>query len=219
MIAASKIDAFGFSEAASRISTTGMCRLVNQIAQDCFRSAGILRVLRLSLLNGDKDEVSLYDVQAAVEAALAAMPNPDGESFNAIDDMSSDVNQAVRSLLQRQQMVAELLEAMEVAARMDRTLDEINEAANTAYGIVTILPDGQRHWDAFCELIVRRGLSVELIDLGPGFGPRPKINTPATLKLSKAVQRRTAAFVAAAHEESAARSSQSKPAKRRKGKA
>ena len=164
MIAAAKIDAFGFSEAASRISTTGLTRQVNQIAQDCYRSAGILRVLRLSLLNGDPDEVSLYDVRAAVEAALAAMPNPDGESFNAIDDMSSDVNQAVRSLLQRQQMVAELLEAMEVAARMDRTLDEINEAANTAYGIVTILPDGQRHWDAFCELIVRRGLSVELIE-------------------------------------------------------
>lgn len=216
---AAKIDAFGFSEAASRISTTGMCRQVYQIAQDCCRSAGILRVLRLSLLNGDKDEVSLYDVRAAVEAALAAMPDPDGERFNAIDDISGDINQAVRSLLLRQQAVADLLEAMEVAARMDRTLEEINEAANIAYGVVTILPDGQRHWDTFCELIVRRGLSVELIDLGPGFGPRPKINTPETLKLSKAVQRKTAAFVAAAHEESAARTSQRKPAKRNQGKA
>ena len=216
---AAKIDAFGFSEAASRISTTGLTCQVNQIALDCYRSAGILRVLRQSLLNGDKGEVSLYDVQAAVEAALAAMPDPDGESFNAIDDISCDVNQAVRSLLLRQQAVADLLEAMEVAARMDCTLDEVNEAANTAYGIVTILPDGQRHWDAFCELIVRRGLSVELIDLGPSFGPRPKVHTPETRKLSKVVQRRTAAFVAATHEESAARTSLSKPVKHRKGKA
>ena len=75
---AAKIDAFGFSEAASRISTTGLTCQVNQIALDCYRSAGILRVLRQSLLNGDKGEVSLYDVQAAVEAALAAM---DGRFF------------------------------------------------------------------------------------------------------------------------------------------
>ncbi|KAF7598384.1 MAG: hypothetical protein CGU28_12090 [Candidatus Dactylopiibacterium carminicum] len=209
-------DTFGFTQAAHRISTTGLTRQVNQIALDCYRSAGILRVLRLSLLNGDKDEVSLFDVQAAVEAALAAMPNPDGESFNAIDDISSDINQAVRSLLQRQQAVADLLEAMEVAARMDRTLEEINEAANTAYGVVAILPDGQRHWDAFCELIVRRGLSVEMIDLGPGFGPRPQINNPETLKLSKVVQRRTKAFARAVHAQSAAIALQSKPAKRRK---
>lgn len=176
-MSAAKIDSFGFSESASRISTTGLTYLVNQIALDCYRSAGILRVLRLSLLNGDKDEVRLYDVEAAVEAALAVLPNPDGEHFNAIDDLSCDINQEVQKLLLRQQAVADLLEAMEVAARMDRTLEEINEAANTAYGIVSILPDGQRHWDAFCELIVRRGLTVKLIDITPGV-VRPQVDTP-----------------------------------------
>jgi hypothetical protein len=177
MSATAKIDAFGFSEATSRISTTGLTRQVDIIAHDCYRSAGILRILRLSLLNCNKDEISLYDVQAAVEAALAVLPNPDGEHFTAIDDISHDVNQAVRSLLLRQQAVADLLEAMEVAARMDRTLDEINEAANTAYGVVTILPDGQCHWDAFCELIVRRGLTVKLIELAPNV-IHPQVDTP-----------------------------------------
>ena len=83
---------------------------------------------------------------------------------------------------------------------------------------LTGLTDGQRHWDAFCELIVRRGLSVELIDLGPVFGKRPKVNTPETLRRSKAVQRKIAALSAAVSEESMVRAPARKPVKRNRGK-
>lgn len=216
---AAKIDAFGFTEAASRISTTGLIQQVNQISEGCRRSAALLRILQFRLLEGGHREANIHDVEATIGAALDALPVHDGDAFNAIDDISTDVNQAVRDLVQRQQNVAALLDAMEVAASMGSTLDEITEAATTAYSIVTGLPDGQRHWDAFCELIVRRGLSVELIDLGPRFGPRPKINTPETLKHSKAVQRKIASFTAAVHEEAAARDPKRKPAKRNRGKA
>lgn len=217
MIAASKIDAFGFSEAASVIHTR-LIDTANRVGFSITRSAALLRSLHFQLLNANPREVNIHDVEALVALALSALPDPDGEAFETFEECGSEASQTVRAMQEQQRALSALLDAMETAARMEATLEELDEAANAAYGIVSTLPDGQRHWDAFCELIVRRGLSLELLEVVPGVRSYLKVNTPETLAHSQAAQNKMAAFVTAAHEESAARTSQSKPAKRRKGK-
>ena len=218
MSAAVKIDPFGFPESA-RSFGADIIATANEVSFAIHRCAALLRSMNYQLLNGTgKEQVSMGDIQSLVELALQALPDPDGDCFDQFDQCETKVNQAFRAMQTYRKTMTALLDAMEVAACMGSTLDELTKAATTAYGVVTLLPDGQRHWDAFCELIVHRGLSVELIDLGPGFGPRPKIHTPESLKRSKAVQRKISAFAAAVHEEETARTPARKPAKRRQGK-
>lgn len=218
MIAATKIDAFGFPESASALGDK-IIDAANRVGFAVQRSAALLRSLNFQLLNASHDKVSMSDVMALVELALQTLPDSEGDFFNDFDQCGIAVSQAFQAARTHQQTVSALLDAMEVAACMGSTLDELDKAANTAFGIATAMPDGQRHWDAFCELIVRRGLSIEVINLGNGLLTYPKVNTLETRKHSKAVQRKTAAFVAAVHEEATARAPKRKPAKRRQGKA
>ena len=212
---AAKIDAFGFPESAHALSTN-IVNAANHVGFAVQRCAALLRTLGFQLRNATgQDKVSMGDVVSLVELALKALPDPETDCFDPLDKCESDADKIVSIMQANQRSLIALLDAMEVAGCMGSTLDELTEAATTAYGIVTGLTDGQRHWDAFCELIVRRGLSVELIDLGPVFGKRPKVNTPETLRRSKAVQRKIAALSASARDESAARAPTRQPAKRR----
>lgn len=219
MSAAIKIDAFGFPESAMSFG----CDIIptaNEVGFAVQRCAALLRSLNYQLLNGTgKEQVSMGDIQALVELALQALPDPNGEIFDRFDQCEIKVDQAFRSMQTYRQTMTAMLEALEIAANLGSTLDELSAAGDSAYAAATTLPDGQRHWDAFCEQIVRRGLSVEMIDLGPRLGPSTKIHTPESLKHSKAVQRKIASFTAAVHEEAAARAPKRKPAKRRQGKA
>lgn len=216
---AAKLDAFGFPESATSFDLK-IVDTANHVGFAIHRCAALLRCLNYQLLNGmSKEQVSMGDIQALVELALQALPDPEGAYFDQFDQCELEVNKTFKAMQAHKKNMAALLDATEIASNNDSTLDEISEAATTAYGIVTVLPDGQRHWDAFCALIVRRGLSVELIDLGPRLGLHTKIHTPETLKRSKAVQRKIAALAAAEHEETAARAPESKPAKRNRGKA
>ncbi len=102
----------------------------------------------------------------------------------------------------------EMIGVMINQSMRNASLDELTEAATAAYAIVTTLPDGPRHWDAFCELIVNRGLSVELVGMGAGLGPQPQVNSPETARQAEVTRRKMAAFIAASNEESAVRQKQ-----------
>lgn len=214
---AAKIDAFGFPESASTLPKN-IVETANQVGFAIKRCAALLRSLNFQMLNATgQDKVDMGDIQELVDLALKTLPDPEKDCFSLFDQCEHDAHELIRTMQNNQQSLIALLDAMEVAGCMGSTLDELGEAATTAYGIVTGLADGQCHWDAFCELIVRRGLLVEMIELGPRW--HAKIHTPETLKKAKAVQRRLAALSAAAQEETAARAPKSKPAKRREAKA
>jgi len=219
MSAAVKIDAFGFPESASTLPRS-IVDTANNVGFAVKRCGALLRSLHFQMLNATgQNKVSMEDVHELVELALKTLPDPEKDCFSPLDKCEHDAHELVRIMQSNQRSLGALLDAMEVAGCMGSTLDELTEAATTAYGVVTGLMDGKRHWDAFCELIVRRGLSVEMIDLGPKLGPRAKIHTPESLRRSKAVQRKIAALSAAARDESAARAPESKPAKRSREKA
>lgn len=208
-----RIDAFGFAESSRAIGS--MVDNANSISFAVQRCAALLRSLNFQLFNTREDEISMSDVTALVELALLALPDPNGDSFNVFEQLDLEAQTALRAAQNRQQAMDSLISALEVAASMGSTLAELDEAANTAYGITTTLPDGQRHWDAFCELIVRRGLSLELVEIGAGFASHPIIHTPETLKNSKAAKRKTAELSAALHDEATARAQNRKAAPRR----
>lgn len=210
-----KIDAFGFTGVASKISAVDLLDTANQIWFSCRRGVALLRTLNYRLLNEDSSEANSGDVQALVELTLSALPDLEGEGFDNIEQYMRDAERTVKALQHQQHDLTALLNAMEIAASMGSTLAELDEAANMAYGIITTLPDGQRHWDAFCELIVRRGLSLELVELGAGFATHPIIHTPETLKHAKAAKRKTAELAAVLHEDAAARTTKRKAAQRR----
>lgn len=208
MNAPAKADPFGFAEVANRIAHSDLDKHVWQITDGCRRAGALLTLLRERLNGNDLNNVSIHDVEAIVGTALDALPRWDGQAFDALDDTATDIRITVRALQQRHDAAAGLLDAMEVAAGTGHTLDELTEAATAAYAIVTTLPDGPRHWDAFCELIVNRGLSVELVGMGAGLGPQPQVNSPETARQAEVTRRKMAAFIAASNEESAVRQKQ-----------
>ncbi len=198
-----KMDAFGLPESASALGNT-IINTANHIGFAVQRSAALLRSLHFQLLNSSTDAISIPDVMTLVELALQALPDSDGDIFNVLDKCEVDISRAFRAAHHQQQAMSALLDAFEVVACEGSTLDELDKTANTVYGIANILPDGQRHWDVFCSVLSKRELSLELMAMDTGM-PVVKVNTPATLKRSRQVQRKTAAFVAAVQEENAAR--------------
>lgn len=161
-------DAFGFTQAASRISTTLM-DTANHVGFAIKRSAALLRAVHLQLLNDDPCNLNAYDVETLLELALSALPDPDGDAFNTFENCGLEASETVKAMLAQQQAMTAMLTALEVAADLGSTREELNEVADSAYAAANTLPDGQRHWDAFCALVTRRGLHIELLNLGLGY--------------------------------------------------
>lgn len=205
--AAPRADAFGFTEDARCINEVDLIGTANRVGFALQRSAALLRMLHHRLLNDAEREVSIHDVEALVELALQALPDPNGEAFDAIEQFEQDAKRKVRTLLQRQQAMTAVLDAMEVAARPDATLDKITEAAKTAHDNACLLPDGARHWEAFCTLIEVRGMLIEWVELGSGFPPQCEVHTPESLKKARKVRRKMTAFVQAVHGQAEQRAS------------
>ncbi len=206
-------DAFGFTQAASRINTT-LLDTANHVGFAIKRSAALLRALHFQLLNEDPRKLNGYDVEMLVELALSALPDPDGDAFNTFENCGLEASQTVKAILAQQQAMTAMLTALDVAADMGSTREELNEVADGAYAAATVLPDGQRHWDAFCALITRRGLTVELFHLGESV-VRPHVDTPEGKRRSAKLIRKAIAV----GEELRAGAEMTSIAKRRKGKA
>lgn len=206
-------DVFGFSQAASRISTT-LQDTANHVGSAVRRSRALLRTLQFQLLNDDPRNLISFDMEALVELALSALPEPDGEAFDTFESCAREARQAVKTMLAQQEAMTAMLTALDVAADLGSTREELNEVADGAYAAATVLLDGQRHWDAFCALITRRGLTVELFDLAPGV-VRPNVDTPEGKRRSAKLIRKAIAVA----EELRAGAGVTSTAKRRKGKA
>lgn len=195
------IDAFGFPEYASTFSAQ-LINAANQVSQATSKCAALLRSLNYQLLNGTGSErASLDDVQVLVELALEALPDPNGEMFGRFDDCELAWHKAFSAARTHQQGLLTLIDALEVAANLGSTLAELDEAANRAHDITKTLPGGQRHWDAFCGLIARRGLTVEHVQLADGRVNYMQVHTAESHKKARATRRKMAAFHAAAHDE------------------
>ena len=67
-------DAFGFTQAASRISTT-LVDTANHVGFAIKRSAALLRAVHFQLLNDDPRNLNAYDVETLLELALSALPD------------------------------------------------------------------------------------------------------------------------------------------------
>lgn len=206
-------DAFGFTQAASRISTTLM-DTANHVGFAIKRSAALLRAVHFQLLNDDPRNLNAYDVETLLELALSALPDPDGDAFNTFENCGLEANETVKAMLAQQQAMTAMLTALEVAADLGSTREELNEVADAAYAAANTLPDGQRHWDAFCALVTRRGLTVKLISITPD-GTHPSVDTPEGHRRSAKLIRKAIALGDALRPEDQAQ----KPRKRGQGKA
>lgn len=193
-------DAFGFTEAACKISSVDLTGTANHVWECCRRSAALLRTLHYRLLHEDQKNVSLSDVEALVELALSALPDPDGEAFDDFDQYSLDANQTMRTLLHRQQALTAVLDAMEIAANPNATLTELNVAATEVYSNTSLLQDGARRWERFSDLIKARHLHIVWHNFGPGLPPRPEIHTAESLKAQRKIQRKMQAFTQAVNQ-------------------
>lgn len=213
MIAAQQIDSFGFPEAALRMSPVDLTRTSNDLANACQRGKALLRSLHYQLVN-DHGGISLSDVEALVELALSALPDYEGEAFNDIEQFDMDARQTMRKLMHQQQALTALLDAMELAARPGASLDEMKQTATTIYDNAALLTDGERHWQAFCELMSERGLLLVWVDFGNGLPPRPDVHTPESLQAARHAQRKFDAYLRAVHQPSA--STSTPPARRKK---
>ena len=206
-------DAFGFTQAASRISTTLM-DTANHVGFAIKRSAALLRAVHFQLLNDDPRNLNAYDVETLLELALSALPDPDGDAFDTFENCGLEASETVKAMLAQQQAMTAMLTALEVAADLGSTREELNEVADAAYAAANTLPDGQRHWDAFCALVTRRGLTIKLISLVPGV-VAPSVDTPEGHRRSAKLIRKAIALGDALRPEDQAQ----KPSKRGQRKA
>lgn len=205
-------DAFGFTQAASRISTT-LLDTANHVGFAIKRSAALLRAVHFQLLNDDPRNLNAYDVETLLALALSALPDPDGDAFNTFEDCGLEASETVKAMLAQQEAMTAMLTALDVAADLSSTREELHEIADGAYAAANVLPDGQRHWDAFCALVTRRGLHIELINLG--LGCVASVHTEESWKRTAKLRRKAHAL----GQEARAVDQAPQPRKRRQGKA
>lgn len=213
MITAQPTDRFGFPEGVLRLSPVDLTHASNDLANACQRGKALLRSLHFQLVN-DHDGVSLSDVEALVELALSALPDHEGGAFDDIDQFDLDARQTMRKLMNQQQALTALLDAMALAARPGASLEEMKQAATTIYDNAALLTDGERHWQAFCALLSERGLHLVWADLGLGSPARPDVHTPESLQAARQAQRKFDAYLRALHQPPA--STSTPPVRRKK---
>ncbi len=188
-------DQFGFAAAASTLlSSADLDRAANAVWEDCRRALAILRTLHHQLVNANRDEVNLQDVEAMVGLAVATLPNMDEGAFDAIDKFGRDASIKVTTLLAQQRAMTAVMDALETVAREDATLAEIDAAAQAVHASVSLLPDGARRWEHFYALLAARQLQVVWYPGLGGLPPHPEVHTEETLKAERKAQRKSDAL-------------------------
>ena len=167
------------------------------------RAGALLRMVQFRLQNGaEMSKLESEDLGIIVDLCAESMPHHYDEVDGPLDGVYFQVAAALKTEATRSNRLEDILNAMQMVARLDSTCEELTTAAKTVFDIAQADGAYEPDWRTLRETLETRGLLVEVTPFGNVCSVL-NVTTKAGQKAKKKTARVIAKLIEATNQETA----------------
>ncbi len=173
----------------------------NNLSFKLLKVGAVMRLMQFRLREGgkltDDDET---DIRSLVDVCLDVMPHHCNGEINDIDDLTIEYSKELKRQALHAEHLDNIVNAMQIVARLDSTCEELTKAAATVFNIAQSDDAYEPDFLTLRKTLEARGLLVDIVTIN-GIFLGPSVKTKEGARANKKANRAIAKLIQATNQE------------------